>query len=419
MNDLFKYYAKNNLLTTQKLKEVTQLYELNDQQLLEKYNNTFLKIFRGAYKNSEFYKNLYQEHGIQVNDIKELSDIKKLPIIEKPAVRANIDKIYFGSNLIKSIGYTSGTTGTPLNIYRTPSNVVSEQAYLRHYRYSHGYRLGEPLLSIRGMLDKNTTHKFYKQANILYISSHNINAGTIDFYFKLIKDFAPMAVEAFPSLLYKICHEMQLKGYRISIPNAFTSSETLYGFQREMIEPFLQTKIHDWYGNGERTICLVQDAANRYHPLPLYSINEFDNDQIITTGLTNKNFPLIRYRVDDIIKVNGNDFYKNITSPDILEIQGRAGDNIDLKDGSSVPCIDHAFKGVNHLEMAQVHQYGTARPLEIKLVVTPAFGEQDLNIIRTKFSNMVGKDTQYMVTYCKAEDLTYSPNQKYKLVIKH
>ncbi len=419
MNDLFKYYAKNNLLTTRKLKNVSDLNELSDDQLLQEYNKAFIKLFRRACKYSTFYQKLYADHGVTVKDIKDLSDIKKLPVLEKSIVRQHVDEIYFGSNLVKSVGYTSGTTGTPLNIYRTPVNVMTEQAYMRQYRSMHGYQLGMPLLSIRGVLDKNTTHKFYKQANILYISSHNINAGTVEFYHKLISEFAPVAVEAFPSLLYKIAFEMKQKGLEWKVPNAFTSSETLYDFQRSFVESYLGTKIHDWYGNGERTICLVQDENGRYTPLPLYSVNEFESDRVITTSLTNRNFPLIRYRVDDIIKVSGNDFYKNIVDPDILEIQGRAGDNIDLKDGSSVPCIDHAFKGVSHLEMAQVHQHGTERPLEIKLVVTEQFGEADLNIIRTKFSNMVGKDTQFFITYCKPEELSYSPNHKYKIVVKH
>jgi phenylacetate-CoA ligase len=61
----------------------------------------------------------------------------------------------------------------------------------------------------------------------------------------------------------------------------------------------LQTKIHDWYGNVERTIGIAQNAAGVYKPLPLYSINEFEQDKVITTGLINRTFPLIRYAVED------------------------------------------------------------------------------------------------------------------------
>lgn len=279
--------------------------------------------------------------------------------------------------------------------------------------------MGQSYLSIRGTLDRNTMHKFFKRANTLYISSPNINAGTIDFYFKLIQDHNPVAVEAFPSYLYKICQELEKKGHVWHIPNAFTSSETLYDFERQKIESFLQTKIHDLYGNAERTIMLAKGHDGKYAPTPLYSINEYEDDQVVTTALTNDKFPFIRYAVKDKIVVNGNDFTKNIVAPDIVQIDGRTTDTIDLKDGSIVGCIDHSFKGLHHLEYAQVHQYTVAEPIEVKMVVTSEFGSTDLDLFKSKFVKMVGTDTQYFITYCKREDLTFSASNKFKLVIKH
>ena len=419
MNDIFSYHIKNNIITNKISKSLFKLRELNSNELLSLYNQSFLSLFKFVFKYSKFYKNLYQLHGISHSTIKDISDLKKLPIINKKDVCSNFHLINHGLKCTQSIGYTSGTTGSPLNVYRSYFNVLTEQAHLRNYRSSYNYQLGNPLLSIRGALDKNSTYRLNKSSNILYISSSNINSNTIDFYYNLIKKFSPIAVEAFPSLLYKFCFELKKKGFLLNIPISFTSSEMLYDFQRDFIEPFLQTKIHDWYGNGERTIGLVQNKHNQYYPLPLYSINEFYPSHVISTSLTNKSFPLIRYQVDDIVNLNSSDFLINIVSPDIHSIQGRAGVNIDLKDGSSVACIDHAFKGIPFLEMAQVHQYSLNAPLEIKLVISSGFNDTHLKILQTKFSNMVGKDTDFFINYSTLEDLTYSHSQKFSLVIKH
>jgi phenylacetate-CoA ligase len=235
----------------------------------------------------------------------------------------------------------------------------------------------------------------------------------------MIREFNPVAIEAFPSYLYKICTELEKKGLPLDIPNAFTSSETLYDFQREKVESYLHTKIHDWYGNVERSIGIAQDIHNKYYPLPLYSINEFQPNRIITTALINKNFPLIRYAVDDKITLGSNDFLKNLVAPDIIQIEGRAGDNLDLKDGSVVGCIDHAFKGIHHLQCAQVHQYTVNEPIEIKLVTVPAFSKADEDQLKANFIRMIGENMELKFTYCKREDLTYSASQKYKLIIKH
>ncbi|MBS1495533.1 MAG: hypothetical protein JSS85_01405, partial [Bacteroidetes bacterium] len=79
MNDFIKYYAKNNFLTQKKMKEIDAFYKLDKNALLEKYNAEFLKVFRAAITHSPFYKNLYGQHGVQITDIKDITDIKKLP----------------------------------------------------------------------------------------------------------------------------------------------------------------------------------------------------------------------------------------------------------------------------------------------------------------------------------------------------
>ena len=420
MNEFVKYYTKNNLFTNRKIKEINQLLLLDNSKLLSAYNDAFISLFKKAYKYSDFYKKLYRQHGIGINDVKDITDIKKLPQIDRHQIKHQVNNIYHGFDFLKVEGLTSGTSGSPLTVYRTPFNIAAEQAYIRQYRAIFGFRTGMPLLSIRGALGKNKTYEFYRKANILYVSSPNINSGTIEFYHKMIKDFAPAAVEAFPSYLYKLSLELEKKSLPLTIPNAFTSSETLYGFQRDKIEAYLQTTVHDWYGNVERTIGIAQDAAGEYKPLPLYSINEFEQDKVVTTGLINRTFPLIRYAVDDKLIVEGHDFLENIVAPKILRIEGRAGDTVELRDGSVVGCMDHAFKGVSHLETAQIHQYvnDKARPLDIKLVVNKSFQPSDEQQLRSNLSRMIG-DQPLEFSYVTREDLTYSSNQKYKLIIKH
>jgi phenylacetate-CoA ligase len=107
-------------------------------------------------------------------------------------------------------------------------------------------------------------------------------------------------------------------------------------WQREKIEPFLNTRIFDWYGNAERSILLAQNAKMEYYPMPVYSVNEFRETEVITTNLINKSFPIIRYEVDDRITVASTDFLQNQISPKIINIAGRASENVILKDGSHV-----------------------------------------------------------------------------------
>jgi phenylacetate-CoA ligase len=418
MKEFKKYYAKNNIYTSLYLKKLEGLDGINNNQLIELYNKSFISLFRHATTHSKFYIDYYGKHGIDLNSIKDLSDINKLPLLKRTDLKDFVDQNYTGINNLKIFGLTSGTTGTPLKVYRTLFSVCREQAYIRQYREKHGYQLGQPLLSIRGVLGKDKPYEFFKKANILYISSPNINKDTIQMYYELVRKFNPVAVEAYPSYLFHFSNLLEKSNLPLNIPQAFTSSETLLAFQREKIEPYLNTTIHDWYGNAERTILLAQDDKGKYYPPPLYSINEFDSNQVITTSLINKHFPLIRYVVDDKIVVGSDDFYTNLISPEIIQIEGRIGDNILLKDGSVVGCVDHAFKGINHLEMAQVHQYDLDTPINIKIVVNSFFNAEDENQLKKNWIRLVGENNPFHFTYCNVEDLTHIPGKKFRLIIK-
>lgn len=418
MNDFFKYYSKNNLLTSLKYKEVSSLYEMDDSKLLDLYNQRFISLFKRAITQSTFYKKLYSQHSVTVNSVKDLSDIHKLPIIDRNAIKNHVDDIYIGFDFMKVKGLTSGTTGTPLTVYRTAFDIATEQAYIRQYRELRGLKKNQPLLSIRGVLGKNTPYHYFKKSNILYISSPNINEQTIDMYYKMVKEFGPLAIEAYPSYLYKFCIELEKKGLSLTVANCFTSSETLMQFQRDKIEPYFNTTIHDWYGNVERTILLAQDENMNYQPLPLYSINEYKEDYVITTSLINKHFPLIRYKVEDVIKIKPDSFKQQLLHPEISNIEGRIGDNLVLPDGSVVGCIDHAFKGVKNLDWAQVYQYDTLNPIEVKIIVNEQFAKSDEDQLRANFIRMVGVDTPLIFTYAKKEDLVFSKSGKYQLIIK-
>jgi len=418
MNEFLRYYAKNNFATTRYIQRISGLYKLSEDELYSLYEAEFLKLFRRSIKHSPFYRKLYLQKSIGLNDVRRLEDIQKLPILTKEDIKAHSNEIHNGLSHISVKGFTSGTTGTPLTLFRNPLNIAKEQAYIRYYRSQMGYKIGQPLLSIRGTLGKATPYEYFKKANILYISSPNINSSTIEMYYQMVKDFAPVAVEAYPSYLHKFCLELRHKGLELQIPNAFTSSETLMVYQREMVEPFLKTVIHDWYGNAERSILLAQNKEQRYEPLPLYSINEFHEDHVVTTNLINTRFPLIRYVVDDVIEVASQDFRTNILKPDILSIKGRASDNVILKDGSWVGCMDHAFKGVPNIEMAQIHQYDVLQPIEIKLVVNTSYTKNNEEQLQANLVRMLGTATPFFFTYCDKSALTYTANEKFSLIIK-
>jgi phenylacetate-CoA ligase len=58
------------------------------------------------------------------------------PIISKETLLENRDKLYPNAGKPRpwnSVGKTSGTTGTPLSVFRSPKSVLMESAFLRRH----------------------------------------------------------------------------------------------------------------------------------------------------------------------------------------------------------------------------------------------------------------------------------------------
>lgn len=78
------------------------------------------KIIRFCFDNIPFYNNHYNNFSFHPNDLKELSDWNKVPILEKKHLRAHKEKILSPNILKKSLinVTTGGSTGKPLNTFR-------------------------------------------------------------------------------------------------------------------------------------------------------------------------------------------------------------------------------------------------------------------------------------------------------------
>ena len=302
--ETIKYALRSYPIIRPYIKEVDRLYTMNAEELKQRNEKRFLEIFRKAYDKSPFYYKLYTERGIRKEDITCLEDIKKLPVITKDMVKKHADEMLTVPRWQVIRANTSGTTGTPLKIYESWPSIWWTQAYTYCSRKRDGFTYGQPLVSLRGHLNRNQTSLKIHLSNTLFLSSYNINSNTVEQYYKKIVMFQPIAIEGYPSSLYSLALFLKDAELELSIPITFTSSETLLDYQRDLIEERLGTEIYDRYGMTERTIFLVESHNHAgYYEAPGFSINEYIDDGEICTSLINDAFPMIRYRSNDIMEI--------------------------------------------------------------------------------------------------------------------
>ena len=417
-DETIKYALRSNLMIFPFVKKVKKLYKLAEDELFQVNNERFLKIFRKAIVKSDFYNKLYKDHGITLRDINSLADITKLPVIDKKMIQDNPDRLLTVPKFFTWESHTAGSTGTPLTVYWDYFSLLREQAYFYVYRRRRGFKYGNRLVSLRGHLNRVLRELKIGLSNTLYLSSYQINEQTIEYYYQRILTYKPVAIEGYPSSLYGLCCFIKDKNLHLSIPVCFTSSETLFDFQRKLIEDVLNTKIYDNYGNTERTIFLAECIDHRgYFSQPGYSINEFRDDCVITTSLINSSFPLIRYKVNDVVSL--------AASPKLIDselcivdfINGRTEDNIIAKDGSRIGNLYHLFKELKNVKLAQILQHARGI-ITINIVPDGIFSEEEKTKLITKIDERIGLDNiDFTIASIDSSQIIYTERNKFRQIV--
>lgn len=418
IKESIKYILRSKVCIRKYINEVERLYEMSPEELRARNERCFLKLFNKAYDNSPFYQKLYSDAGIKKEDIKSLEDIKKLPIITKDMIKAHAEEIRIAPKwkLIKN--HTSGTTGTPLMVYEDWPSIWREQAYFYCYRKRCGYTYGQPIVSLRGNLEKKDLYMKVHISNTLYLSSYNINPQTTELYYNQIVKHNPVAIEGYPSSLYSLALMMRDKGLQLHIPVAFTSSESLLDYQRELIEKQFDTQIYDHYGTTERTIRLSESFNhNGYFEDPGYSINEYTEDGEITTSLINYSFPLIRYKGNDVIEL----MEATEENPQVIvkKIQGRKSSYLIGKDGTeySGALLTRVFKDISTIDNAQFVQ---EKKGEVKLNYVPGngFAKEDEQKLKNAVIEQLGESNfEFHFNVISSSDIIYTSRGKFNYIV--
>ncbi len=405
-----------NAYFRRKLRTVQQEEDLNPAEIARRRNERFQKLVTSAYQKSSFYRTLYDQAGVNLRQVQTVEDIDQLPIITKTDLRNHVNDIFIGQRFNQVKAYTSGTSGSPLQVYRDYRSMVEEWAYQWRQRINFGHQPGMKTVVLRGDLRRDQLERYDPFTQSLYLSSYHLREERARWYYDKIRTFAPQAIYAYPSSAESLANLFQSLDKTVVVPRIFTSSETLYDHQRTKIEQTFSGQVVDWYGNAERNVALEQSADGWYDELPLYSINEYHDQCVVGTSLINFSLPLIRYRVDDVIRLDPLNCDKPLGYRRIKSIQGRNDDVLLLPDGSRVSMIWGAFDRVPYLNRAQIIQEELDN-FHLNLVVCPEFDGQHEAFLRQKLAEFVGPEVCYTLSYVTEDQIIKAQSGKYKLVV--
>jgi phenylacetate-CoA ligase len=411
----------------------TQWY--SPEKIKEFQSEKLRALVAHAYETAPYYRRKMQEHGLKPADIADVSDLPKLPILEKDDVRGNYKDLLSSAfdPLELGKGSTSGTTGSPLTVAwdvtaQLYNNVVDwRQKYWAGVRYGDRIAqiLGRPIVSLtRTRPPFWQTDFIHKQ---LWLSAFHMKPENLRFYVEKIRAFRPVAVEGYPSTMYELAKYIDESGSSFPVKAVFTSSEPLLPTQRELIEKAFQARVFDFYGHAERTVFATQCEAHvgqhvnfEYGILELLDgtrvVREGETGEMVGTSLVNFGMPLIRYRIADRTRFIGDRCTCGRHMPRMECVETKFEDQIVRADGTviSASVLTHPFKPITAIEKSQIIQTG-AQTIEIRVVRRKTYTADDENRLLTEFRKRVGAD--FTVDVVHVDDIPKTRNGKYRWVV--
>lgn len=409
----------------------TQWY--SSRELAAFHRKKLGELISHAGKNVPFYEEYWGKMGAPWEDIlHRLPEdvLAALPFITKANVQEAAQLMLADTAkkpLIKS--RTSGTTGTPLVLYRDLSALNRENAFIARNLLWAGYVPGGRRAWIRGDMIvpiNDSQQPFWrrnKAENMLMFSAYHLSETSAPAYLDALARFDPMIIQAYPSSIGFLAAylESSSKTYSgVSLKSVITASETLSEEQRRVIETRFGCRVFDCYGQNEQIAAIVTCEHRRYHVLSDYSYVEFlpvgdGLFEIVGTGYNNLAMPLIRYRTGDLVELDGDEPCPcGRAFPTVKRIHGRNDDYIKLPDGRRIGRMAKVFVGLDGLIEAQIVQYSMDELL-IRVVPGPCYGEKTERRLKQNFKDRLGDKIR--ITIEKVETIERTKNGKVRNVI--
>ncbi len=336
-------------------KKVARNFDKSLDHLLTEQFESLRKMVRYAYKNCPWYRTHFAAVGYRPGDIKNFSDISRLPVLTKRDLRQNLDGLLSEAVPVKerAKSISGGTTGRPVSFYREKRSQAYKRgidlALFRHYGWKDGQWQGWLWAAPRDLDEPETFTERIK--NLLAERTYCLDAKHLsdESYETFVQDtikYKPPVISAYPSLAYDLAERIEAgRVTPVRVPVVTVTAEPLYDFQREKIEKYLADKVYDRYGSREfGTAAFECDYKDGMHifteSVYIETLeSEYADDNIgtiVVTDLLNHAMPLIRYRIGDFGRVEYKPCNCGLSSPRLFDVRGRETDIIWRPDGSGI-----------------------------------------------------------------------------------
>lgn len=274
---------------------------------------------------SKFYQNRFKENNIDLNSIKELKDLKKIPVTTKDDLyKHNKDFICVESEKIIDYVTTSGTLGDPLTFVLTDKD-LERLAYNEYISLACAGGSKHDIYQLMTTIDRR-----FMAGMAYFLGIKKMGAGVVrvgngmpEFQWDTIKRLNPTVAIAVPSFLIKLiefAEQNNIDYKNCSIKNIICIGEPIrnedfsYNTLGKRITEKWPVKLFSTYASTEMSAAFTEcEAGKGGHHHPELLIVEFLDDnnnpvksgeagELTVTTLGVEGMPLLRFKTGDICK---------------------------------------------------------------------------------------------------------------------
>jgi phenylacetate-CoA ligase len=330
---------------------------------------------------------------------RRLAAAKRWPILDKATVRSNPTAFRAPVGLAVRAA-TGGTTGEPMELWRSVECVAAERAFIDHMLATVDLSFRTSRVAVlRGDNVKDPADEqppfgtFWHGGRRLMLSAPHLSRKNIQWFVEALQRFQPELLWVYPSPLANFVRLVEEAGARLEIPFVVASSEVMPPATADAARSVLSSTVIDYYGLAERTCYAWSFRPREYWFSPAYGKVELIPDydappaddgikaRIVATGYWNAAMPLMRYDTGDRAIVPAGS-----TAADLEEIalglkpfvgiDGRSSDFIMAPGGRCITALNHIGWDVRNALRLQLIQHSETS-LTIKVLATSGFGPAD------------------------------------------
>lgn len=293
---------------------------MNRKELLELQLERLQIVVNQAYSNVDFYRKKFDEAGLSPDDIKTLDDLRRIPFTTRKDLLDNYPYGMFAVPLrdVVRLQFPLGMYGNPIVIGYTREDLKMWNELVARVMVGIGINEHDIIQVAFNYGLFIGAVRFNQSAELIGAAVVPTSIASGEVQVKIMQDFRSTVLTSAPSFAIHIMETMQKKGMdpkTLSLKIGLFGAESWPEEVRQTLENYFDIQAYEIFGvteliePGVAGECMAKNGLHVFedHFLPEIIdpnsgevLGEGREGELVLTTLTNRAYPLLRYRTSDV-----------------------------------------------------------------------------------------------------------------------